>query len=77
MWEQVREEEEVVVEAPPPSPTRAPTPMFLVLLDGMHGVHFSDCRHTAEWLEFDPQQYVEAGGGDVQVRQLQVYLIYY
>ena len=49
--------------------------MSLVLLDFMSGVHFNDYAHAVKWRQFDP--YVGEGGGDVQVRQLQVYQIYY
>ena len=57
-----------------PSPPRSPsTLMSLVLLDAMTNVRFNDDAHAAVWRTYVPQ-YV---GEEVQVRQMQVYQIYY
>ena len=59
-----------------PSPPRSPsTLMSLVLLDAMTNVRFNDDAHALQWHQFD--LYVGEGAGDVQVRKLQVYQIYY
>jgi hypothetical protein len=46
-------------------------PMFLVLLDVMHNVQFSDRadEKREEWTAFDPQQFYGQGGADVQLAQ--------
>ncbi len=47
-------------------------PMFLVLFDAMHNVHFSDCDNVEreEWAAFDPQPFFWKGGADVQLAQI-------
>jgi hypothetical protein len=47
-------------------------PMFLVLLDVMHNVQFSDraIAEREEWVAFDPQQFYREGGADVQLAQV-------
>ena len=47
-------------------------PMFLVLLDAMHNVQFSDRANAEreEWATFDPQEFFAQGGADVHLAQL-------
>jgi hypothetical protein len=46
-------------------------PMFLVLLDAMHNVQFSDRADVErdEWAAFEPQHFNCQGGADVQLAQ--------
>jgi hypothetical protein len=42
-------------------------PMFLVFLDAMHNVQFSERANTEreEWSTFDPQEFFVQGGADL------------
>ena len=50
------------------------TPIFLVLLDSMHNVHFREHanaeRERREWAAFDPQQIFGQGRADVELAQI-------
>ena len=46
-------------------------PMFLVLLDAMHNVQFSEPANAEreEWATFDPQEFFVHGGADLHLAQ--------
>ena len=46
-------------------------PMFLVLLDAMHNVQFSEPANAerVEWATFDPQEFFAQGGADLHLAQ--------